>query len=135
METRQERTGWRDEEISERHRQWGFNCPAVDIDFLMVEYDVGRPAAVVEYKHHQAWMPDIMHPSYKAIRSLADASGIPFLLTFYWPGGWTFRVHPCNKKALEFFRYPNESVDEDEYVKRLYAIRGRAIPEKSTCKT
>jgi hypothetical protein len=38
---------WRDEAISQRHRLWGFNCPAVDIDFLMIEYDQGKPAACV----------------------------------------------------------------------------------------
>lgn len=39
--TAQERTGWRDEEISARHRIWGVNCPAVDLDFLMGVGDDG----------------------------------------------------------------------------------------------
>ncbi len=34
---RQERTGWRDEKISQRHREWGYNCPAVDLDFEVVD--------------------------------------------------------------------------------------------------
>lgn len=38
----EERNGWRDERISKRHRQWGRDCPAVDIDFLMLEYDRDR---------------------------------------------------------------------------------------------
>lgn len=46
-----ERSGWRDMELSGRHRIWGFNCPAVDLDFLMVEYNLGIAIAVVEYKH------------------------------------------------------------------------------------
>ena len=37
MEVRKERTGWRDEEISRRHRLWGVSCAATDIDFLLVE--------------------------------------------------------------------------------------------------
>ena len=33
-EVRQERSGWRDMRLSERHRRWGWNCPAVDLDHL-----------------------------------------------------------------------------------------------------
>ena len=46
-----ERTGWRDEKISLRHRMWGFDCPAVDVDFVMVEFDRARVVAIVEYKN------------------------------------------------------------------------------------
>ena len=49
MEVRQERTGWRDEALSKRHRDWGWDCPAIDIDFLMIEYDKGKSVALVEY--------------------------------------------------------------------------------------
>ena len=64
---RQERTGWRDQAISLRHRTWGFNCPGVDFDFLMLEYSTGKPVAVVEYKHYRARMPDREHPNYRAL--------------------------------------------------------------------
>jgi hypothetical protein len=47
---RRERTEWRDLELSKRHREWGLNCPAVDIDFLMVEYYYGKPVALIDYK-------------------------------------------------------------------------------------
>ena len=53
-EVRAERTGWRDEELSQEHRKWGFDCPTVDIDFLMLEYDTGRASALVEYKNEHA---------------------------------------------------------------------------------
>ena len=43
-------TSWRDEWISNRHRTWGFDCPATDIDFLMVEYTNRNPVALIEYK-------------------------------------------------------------------------------------
>ncbi len=45
-----ERTGWRDREISQRQRRWGFHCAAVDLDFVLVEYCVAAPVAIVEYK-------------------------------------------------------------------------------------
>jgi len=50
--TRPERTQWRDQKLSERHRAWGFNCPAIDIDFLMVEFHTGKPVAIIDYKRY-----------------------------------------------------------------------------------
>lgn len=38
-----ERTGWRDERLSRRHREWGFDCPMVDCDFIAVEFDHKEP--------------------------------------------------------------------------------------------
>lgn len=52
-----ERSGWRDQEISLRHRKWGFNCPCTDLDFMLLEYNHGAPVAVVDYKHHEKQKP------------------------------------------------------------------------------
>lgn len=127
--TRLERTGWRDEGISKRHRRWGFNCPAVDLDFLMVEYNLGLPVGLVEYKHHQARTPDVRHATYRALTSLADgyakdgkADPLPFLVAFYWPDVWAFRVTPVNEAARRAFS-PSEVLSEYEYVRRLYRLR------------
>ena len=49
MEVRNERTGWRDEGISRRHRLWGVTCAATDIDFLLVEQNYNTPRAIVEW--------------------------------------------------------------------------------------
>ena len=87
---RAERTEWRDLDLSKRHRAWGFNCPAVDLDFLMVEYNLGKAVAIVEYKHFRARWPNLQHPTYRALADLADnynglAGGLPFFVVFYWP--------------------------------------------------
>lgn len=120
--TRRERTGWRDQEISARHRTWGFNCPAVDLDFLMVEYNLGKPVGLIEYKHFKAQTPNLLHATYRALSELADIAGLPFLLAFYWPEIWAFRVTPVNDKAKEFFAH-EETVTEREFVTRLYRMR------------
>ena len=52
--TRQERTGWRDEGISRRHRTWGVALTAVDLDFMLVEYTDGKATALIEYKSEHA---------------------------------------------------------------------------------
>ena len=46
-----ERTNWRDQEISKRHRLWGDDLYAVDVDFCMVEYYSRRGVLLVDYKH------------------------------------------------------------------------------------
>ncbi len=120
-----ERTGWRDEAISRRHREWGFNCPAVDLDFLVAEYNRGLPVALVEYKHFKASQPVIKHPTYRALTALADGYNegpLPFIIAFYWPEIWAFRVWPINQVAKTNFQ-EGEFLTEFDFVARLYQMR------------
>ena len=102
--TRLERTHWRDETISQRHREWGFDCPCTDVDFLLIEYHIAEPVAIVEYKHSKANFPNLQQSSYRALQRLAERSELPLLLTFYWPDIWAFRVYPLNKLAKKHFK-------------------------------
>lgn len=97
-----------------------------DIDFLACEYDTGKPAAIIEYKAGDPRPLDFEHPSYRALRRLADASRIPFCIAFYSPL-WSFTVYPANDFALEWFKQAEE-LTELEYVRRLYSLRGRELP-------
>lgn len=121
---KQERTGWRDESISARHRHWGFNCPAVDLDFLVVEYNLGLPVALIEYKNKRARVPDINHATYRALTALADGyrDPLPFLIARYWPEVWAFRVTPVNDVAKSAFAN-DEGLCERDFVMRLYKLR------------
>jgi hypothetical protein len=119
---RKERTGWRDEEISARHRIWGWNCPAVDLDFLMVEYNIGKPVGVIEYKHARARMPNMQHPTYRALCELADMSALPFMVVFYYPPQWAFKVHPVNAVARQNFA-EGQMMTERQFVMSLYRMR------------
>lgn len=130
--TRKERTGWRDEEISTRHRMWGFNCPAVDLDFVLVEYNVGLPVALIEYKRFTAPMPNFQHPTHRALSDLAThykMTGLPYACAFYWPETWAMRVYPVNDIAKRFFEVPYEDFDESSYVIRLYQMRNLVIED------
>lgn len=123
-----ERTGWRDEAISARHREWGFNCPAADLDFVVIEYNLGAPVALVEYKHLAAFEPNLKHPTYMAHRTLANNSRIPYMIVFYGKDPWWFRIIPANEFAADFFT-PNQIMTEYEYVTKLYLIRSIAVDE------
>jgi hypothetical protein len=129
MSVSPERTKWRDQALSERHREWGFNCPSVDLDFLMVEYNLGVPVAIVEYKAHGALTPDLRHPTYRALRALADGFSpdpLPFLIAFYWRETWAFRVTPVNDKARTVYR-DGTRLSERRFVESLYHLRGLKI--------
>lgn len=125
---RQERTGWRDQEISQRHRTWGFNCPAVDLDFLMVEYNLGKPVGVIEYKHSRARMPDMQHPTYRALRELADSANLPFMVVFYFTPEWAFQVYPANDTARSAFT-DGQLMTERQFVTSLYRLRRLTLAE------
>jgi hypothetical protein len=126
-----ERTGWRDESISRRHREWGFNCPAVDLDFVVAEYNIGKPVGLVEYKHYMAQIPNVLHPTYRALTALADGykeGPLPFLIAFYWPDVWAFKITPVNEYAKGHF-YIGEMLTELEFVRRLYKLRSLVLTD------
>lgn len=124
---RQERTGWRCAAISERHRAWGFNCPAVDLDFVMAEFNHGKPVALIEYKEAKAQVPNVGHPTYRALTALADGYSdgpLPFAVVFYYPDEWWFRVMPVNDRARKYWSHcVNEPLTEQRFVRGLYLLR------------
>lgn len=126
-EVRKERTGWRDKELSARHRRWGWDCPAIDLDFLMLEYDRGKAVAIVEYKHEKAAKQYISHPSYQAIIDLGDKAGIPVFVCRYAGDFSWFKVVPLNDRVRECLAKQTK-MTEEEYVTFLYRLRGYEIP-------
>lgn len=129
METK-EKLGWRDEWISERHREYGFDCPAVDIDFLMLEYNHGAPVALIEYKHVNALLKgiDFSRANIRALNEAARRMDIPFAVVFYCRDSASFQAHPLNTQARRWFRSPFQRMTELQYVEVLYAIRGLELP-------
>lgn len=126
-----ERTGWRDEALSRRHREWGWDCPAVDIDFLLVEYDRAEPKAIIEYKSEDAAGQTSKHPSYVALRKLADAAALPLFTVRYGRDFSWWRVTSLNNIALRLLEGERTALyfSEQDYVRFLYeVIRGRKMP-------
>ncbi len=130
-----ERTGWRDAELSARHREWGVDCPAVDLDFLLLEYNVALPVCLIEYKHYKAQTIDLDHSNYRALIALADrGEPLPFFAAYYWPRIWAFRVVSLNAKALEVYRTSPVELTERRFVSSLYWMRGLVVKEKILAK-
>jgi len=128
VEVRKERTGWRDLRLSKRHRRWGWDCPAVDLDFLFLEYDKGKAVALVEYKHEQAAPQYRTHPTYQAMIDLGNRAALPVFGCRYADdfGNWT--VTPLNDKAKEWLP-KRQNMTEREWVTLLYTVRGYKVPD------
>lgn len=127
QQVRVERTGWRDLALSERHRLWGMDCPMLDVDFLAVEYDLGLPQAIVEYKEAHAQKQWSLHPSFKALQILGTRANLPVFAVRYAADFCSFRVTALNALAKTYVPHATD-LSEVGYVSLLYRIRGRAMP-------
>jgi hypothetical protein len=122
-----EQTGWRDQRLSEWHRKLGDNLPATDIDFLLVEFDMEKAVALIEYKKENAEPVSPKASGIVVLRRLADASGIPFFVVRYAENLRLFKIHAANGQAHDYVSTVVEK-DKVEYVEWLYSIRGRSVP-------
>lgn len=121
-----ERSGWRDERISARHRTWGSWATAVDIDFVLIESTIdAEPKALIEYKDFHA--TSATHFQVRLLRNLANAAGIPAFLALYWPDIWAFQVTPQNAHARTYLR-SEQRMSERQYVALLRDVRGVDAP-------
>lgn len=123
-----ERTGWRDFEISQRHRRYGWDCPAVDLDFLLLEYDHGKASAIIEYKNERSPKQYASHPTYQALIDLGNKANIPVIAVRYATDFSWWKVTPLNGKAKQFIPQRKE-MNEVDFVTLLYNIRGLKVPE------
>ena len=126
-DVRQERTGWRDMALSERHRKWGWDCPAVDLDFVFLEYDRGKAVAIVEYKHERARPQFASHPTYQAMIDLGTRAGVPVFAVRYAADFSWWTVVSLNEDAKEWLP-ERETMSENDWIAFLYHIRGYDAP-------
>ena len=128
-----ERSGWRDEKLSKRHRDWGKDCPMADIDFLVIEYDCAVPKALVEYKHEQQSVENFLKylkgSNCKAIGHLGDMAQLPAFVVRYKDDLSAYHARPINAVAREWLPKP-KTMAESEWVSFLYRLRGREIPQE-----
>jgi hypothetical protein len=120
-----ERTGWRDQALSDRHRTWGQECPAVDLDFLMCEFNRGVPVTLIDYKRYTANLAYTNGRTTDALSGFYNARGeqLPFFMTRYWPDIWAFEVWPKNLAAVAVLKKESALMTEQEFVRFLYWLR------------
>lgn len=136
-DVRKERTGWRDQWISNRHRLWGWDAPMVDIDFLACEYNHGKPVGLIEYKHEKRKDEYTSEASWNALRELCKTPNIPLFKIIYAPERKQFWAEGKNTLAITGLRHvyslsdialhPTKGSTEVEYVSFLYQLRNEPI--------
>jgi hypothetical protein len=144
---RQESTGWRDAWISQRHRAWGWDCAATDIDGIgtqdvlkadtFLEYFHYQPVALFEYKTYGSLEQlglDKVKRDHEPVKRLATMAGLPSFIVGYDADAVEFQVHPTNEHAENFtvgdWRFGNiaRTMTEVQYVGLLYRLRGITMP-------
>jgi hypothetical protein len=103
------------------------NCPAVDLDFVLLEFNHGVPVAVVDYKHCAKANPleGLNEWAIKAMSELYNKHGenLPFFVARYWPGSWAFRVLPMNEPARRWLPDEWTAMTEQQWVTGLHRLR------------
>lgn len=119
--------------LSDRHRKWGDDCPAVDLDYLLAEYNHGVTVGIVDYKHHTADLSRTNERTYQALSDLYDRDGNqhPFFVARYWPDMWAFRVKGFNDRARAHLCGDDwMPFSEQQYVRMLYRLRKDALDRR-----
>lgn len=109
--SRNERTGWRDESLSQLHRYLPDYCSMNDIDWLAGEFNFNVPTALIEHKNERSgdWTSDRIknNVGVKRIQILANNSNIPAYLCVYKTDLSEFEFIALNKQAVDAF--PNNT--------------------------
>ena len=122
---------FRDLDLAQRHLAYGDNCPCVDIDYLLVEYNHGIPVALIDYKYHLApEPPPTGSASYKAMTTLCDSAGLPLFTAYYWRNPFAYRIYPVNRLARERISGEFKDMSEKTYIKWLYWLRGLSLAKE-----
>jgi hypothetical protein len=97
----------------------------------MLEYNHGRPCALVEYKHINAQKVNPGHATYRALVALADGyseGALPCFVARYDPADWSFRITPLNESARAHYSHCLEDVlTEQRFVQSLYLLRKKVL--------
>ena len=119
---------WRDEWISERHRTWGYQLPATDIDFMLLEYSGSKPIALIEYKTIGSMKYvgiDKVMRGHAPVSNLADMANLPSFIVAYDINAIKFWVWATNNHAeLELLGDNYEAISESKFVSFLKGLRG-----------
>lgn len=106
--------------IKDRHRLWGFDVPAADIDWLVTEYCYRKAKALNEYKHAEAKRENTLGANLDSMVDLArSARKHAYMTRWQSEPHWAFEVHSLQPGDRRVRR-----MSERQYVEFMYQIRG-----------
>jgi|SRR5271157_417090 len=118
-------------EMSLRHREWGLNCPAVDLDYLLIDFNHCVPVCILEYKYMTSPTND---SNTTATLRLAEHCGIPYFGAQYNNRAWWFIVSAYRIGQGIVPGDEKKRYNEQSFREFLYELRDRAVAKniKST---
>ena len=127
-EVRVERTDWRDSKLGYIHKEYNFECPCDNVEFLMLEYDQSTPVALVDYRLQGRLKAGCS----KAVTYICKnrEKELPYLICEYKISDQKtieyVNMIPCNSSAVEKFGQQRK-MSEKEFVKLLYKCREHIV--------
>lgn len=98
---KEEKSGFRSAALSQWHRDLGYDFPATDLDFPLLEYHHSEPCALIEYKPLGGQKLPKSHPTLVALGKFATRAGVPFFLVRFSHDFEIWQVTPMNALAEE----------------------------------
>lgn len=129
-------TGWRDGLLAVRHAHWGHDFPVAGMKFPTIEYDRGKPVAVISYQRRGDGLPT-GHDAVAAHDAFAhlfrpDGLPLPSFTALYDTRNWAYRLFAHNDTARSLFEGTHwTSMTEVQFADLLYRLRGRIRPDLS----
>lgn len=127
-------TNFGDGPISDWHRDaLGYDMPAVDLDFLLVEYDRAIPCAVVDFKHSNTKAINYSHPSVRAVTELCSNQRrrpVPYFTVKYAEDCKMFQVFPMNGEATLFVGDQWQVMADEEFIEFQQRLRDERLNRK-----
>lgn len=115
---KKERSLWRDRDLSVRHRSWGRELYATDLDFVEAGLNA-KPLAIIEAKYTDRWCWNDY--SIRIQRNLADKAKLPFFVIRRFDN-YDFDVHPGNSFAREYVKTAVR-MTEKQFIELQYRLR------------
>lgn len=121
---------WQGEIVSKRHRDWGWNNPALDIDFVLEKEN--KPLAIIEFKNDRTFSDYEKFSkttSCQAIKYLCDycESPVAFFLIIYNYNFTNFKINALNDTAKKFTNDNELVLNQEEYLEFLENIRNGVV--------
>lgn len=135
---RRQDSGWRDQLLAVRHAHWGHDFPTAGMRFPTVEYDRGRPVALISYQRRGEGLPTgtdsvAAHAAFSQLGVNDRVTGhrqLPFFTAVYDVRNWAYRLFAHNDTAWSLFEGTHwVSMTERQFVELLYRLRGRISPD------
>jgi len=134
---------WRDERLVDWHAENGLYFPAAGMAMPFIEYDNGRPVGLISYHRKGAVRPTGTRAveAHVALCGLAGTHQpsvqLPLFTVVYDPATWTYLMLGHNGAARDLVKglfgpaEPWRAMNEIEFARVLYAMRGRDLPNLS----